>query len=117
MTEKSFTATLGWVESGFGPASTPLELHWNDDGRLPPGFGSLPTGTSCHCWLSPPQSSYWTMPALSAVEAPWTSRALLLLRLISRTWPPAESASLHCWLVPLWSVHWTMEPPLAVEKL
>ncbi len=49
-------------------------------GVVPP-----PTWTSCHCWLAPPQSSYWTMFAPSAVDAPWTSTALPLLRLTSVT--------------------------------
>ncbi|RAO47581.1 hypothetical protein GAR06_02209 [Micromonospora saelicesensis] len=52
----------------------------------------------------------------SAVEAPCTSIALLLLRLINRTYPPSESASRNCWLVPLLSVHCTTLAPLAVER-
>jgi hypothetical protein len=40
---------------------------------------------NCHCWLLPPQSSYCTTFAPSAVEAPCTSSALLLCRLINRT--------------------------------
>jgi hypothetical protein len=47
--------------------------------------GALPTRLSCHCWLLPPQSSYWTTLPPSAVEAFWTSTALPLLRLMSRT--------------------------------
>jgi hypothetical protein len=82
------------------------------------GLGLVPpTGMSCHCWLVPPWSSYWTMLAPSAVEAFWTSSALLLCREMNRTWPSLESASRHCWLVPFPSAHWTMAPPLAVEKL
>src|SRR3954452_550490 len=75
-----------------------------------------PTRTSCHCWLVPFQSLYWTMLAPSAVEAPCTSRALPLLRLISCTYP-SMSWMLNCWLVVLLSVHWTMAPPSAVDRL
>jgi hypothetical protein len=42
-----------------------------------------PTWTNCHCWLVPFQSAYCTMLPPSAVEAPCTSIALPLLRLIS----------------------------------
>jgi hypothetical protein len=50
--------------------------------ELPP---PVPTWTSCHCWLAPPQSEYWTTLAPSDVDAPCTSTALPLFRLISRT--------------------------------
>jgi hypothetical protein len=47
-------------------------------GPVPP-----PTRTSCHCWLAPFQSAYCTTLPPSAVEAPCTSIALPLLRLIN----------------------------------
>ena len=93
-TVKSFNDT----QPERGCANAPVEDHRYDDGRLhvPPGGGvvgggvvGLPpppsTRTSCHCWLAPFQSSYWTMFPPSAVEAPCTSTTLLLWRLISRT--------------------------------
>src|SRR5687768_944444 len=49
------------------------------------GVTAPPTRTSCHCWLVPPQSPYCTTLPPSAVEAPCTSTALPLFRLISRT--------------------------------
>src|SRR5689334_3184078 len=57
---------------------------------LPPalpvaGVLTDPAGTSCHCWLAPPQSRYCTTRAPSCLEAPWTSTAMPLKRLISRT--------------------------------
>src|SRR6478609_1364341 len=76
-----------------------------------------PTRTSCHCWLAPPQLVYCTMLPPSAVEAPWTSRALPLLRLISVTYPSVVSWRRHCWFVPLLSDHWTTVPPSAVDLL
>jgi hypothetical protein len=58
-------------------------LNWALDGGV---VGvPAPMGTSCHCWLLPPQSVNWTMLAPSAVDAFWTSSALPLLRLMSRT--------------------------------
>lgn len=73
-----------WALSGRGPASTPLELHRNVDGRLPPP-PPPPTTISCHCWLLAEVSVFCTILAASAVEAFWTSAALPLLRLTSRT--------------------------------
>ncbi len=87
-TVKSFSD----AQPDFGWASAPVEDHRYDEGRLqvPDGggvVGLLPpsTRTSCHCWLLPFQSSYCTMLPPSAVEAPCTSTALLLLRLMNRT--------------------------------
>src|SRR3954449_9319051 len=87
--------------------------------RLPGGGGGVgvdvPTGTSCHCWLVPFQSAYWTMLPPSAVEAPCTSSALPLLRLISRTLPDSEPTRMNCWWGPLVSVHCTTGAPSAVD--
>lgn len=57
----------------------------------------------------------WTTLAPSAVEAPCTSTALPLLRLISRTWPASESARRSCWSVPSPRVHWLTREPSAVD--
>ncbi|CAM5572066.1 hypothetical protein SALBM217S_06234 [Streptomyces griseoloalbus] len=67
--------------------------------------------------VAPPQSSYWTTFALSAVDAPCTSSALPLWREMRRTYPSELSASRHCWLAAFRSVHWTIEPPFAVDQL
>ena len=90
--------SLSEAQPDLGVASTPVELHRYDDGREhdpPVGVGvgvdvgvgvvglAPPSRTSCHCWLVPFQSEYWTMLAPSAVEAPCTSTALPLLRAIS----------------------------------
>ena len=69
-------AMSGCAESGFGPASTPLEVQRIDVGSVPPGGGGVPPmRTSCHCWLAPFQSTDCTMFAPFAVEAPCTSTA------------------------------------------
>src|SRR5665647_728027 len=75
-----------------------------------------PMRTSCHCWLVPFQLEYCTMFPPSAVEAFWTSRALLLLRLISVTYPSVVSWRRHCWLVPLVSDHCTTGAPSATDR-
>ncbi|MCF0095424.1 hypothetical protein B0E54_04283 [Micromonospora sp. MH99] len=89
--------SLSDTQPDLGCANAPVDDHRYDDGRshVPPGGGvvgggvvGLPppsTRTSCHCWLVPFQSSYCTMLPPSAVDAPCTSIALLLLRLINRT--------------------------------
>src|SRR5688572_672566 len=66
------------------------------------GGGGLPPVLStiiCHCWLAPSRSWNWEIIAPSAVDQPHTSRALLLCRLMNRTYPPLESASRKCWRV------------------
>jgi len=77
------------AESGFGPASTPLELQRIEEGSVPPGGGGggvvPPIWMSCHCWFAPFQSKYCTTLAPFAVEAPCTSATLLLWRATSRT--------------------------------
>src|SRR6478752_10140664 len=84
-TVKSLMAAMsGCAESGFGPASTPLEVQRIDDGSEPP-VEPPPMRTSCHCWWAPFASDSCTMFAPSVVAAPCTDSALLLWRLISRT--------------------------------
>src|SRR5688572_23800812 len=113
MTEKSFTAAAsGCWASGFGPASGPLEDHWNLDGSEP----VAPTRTSCHCWFVPFRSEYWTTPVPSAEEKPGTSTAFPLLRLINRTYPSGESANRNCWFTPPWSLHWLTAALSAVDQ-
>ena len=84
--------SLSETQPDFGCASAPVDVQRYVDGSahepLGGGVVGLPppsTRTSCHCWLAPFQSSYWTMFPPSAVEAPCTSTTLLLLRLINRT--------------------------------
>ena len=99
----------GCAESGFGPASTPLELQRIVVGSVPPEGGVVPPRrTSCHCWYVLFVSVVCTMFAPFAVEAPCTESALLLWRLIRRTYPLSELTSRNCWLVPFRSVHWTI---------
>ncbi len=75
-----------------------------------------PTRARSHCWLVPFQLLYCTTFPPSAVDAPWTSSALPLWRLISATYPSVVSWSRHCWFVPFVSVHCTTGPPSASDR-
>src|SRR3954447_13401175 len=115
---------MTWVKSlsdthpCFGFASDPVDdQRYVDGSEHEPGSGGVSVSlTSCHCWLAPFASPYWTTAAPSAVDEPVTSTVLLLLRLISLTKPLSVSARRNCWLVPLLSAHcWTFAPS-AVDR-
>src|SRR5690242_19112328 len=68
---------------------------------------TLPAGTSCHCWLAPPQSQYWAMRSPAVFEPAGTSTAMPLKRLIRRTWPSGDFSRRNCWFAPFRSCHCT----------
>src|SRR5262245_44264938 len=101
-----------WVAQPTRPVLLPPPPPPGVVGVVPP---PEPTWISCHCWFAPLRSANCeTMPP-SATDHCHMSSALLLCRLMNRTFPLSESTKRKCCLVSVLAVVWmTCTPSLAL---